>query len=220
MRSDADVKRDAEAELHGDPSIDATDIAVAVTDGVVVLTGFVCSYRQRNAAEAAVKRIAGVVAVVNDIDVRLPVLHQRPDPDIARDAVEALRRDLPEAADNIKVVVHDGRVTLEGEVEWNYQREEAKWSVYRIRGVLGVSDLIRLKPVAAPADIESAIAEIFARSALLDADRITIEVDGTHVRLSGTVGSWAEREEAECAVWTVPGVTSVENNLLVGEILS
>jgi osmotically-inducible protein OsmY len=220
MRSDADVKRDVEAELHSDPSIDATDIAVAVTDGVVALTGFVRSYRQRNAAETAAKRIAGVVAVVNDVDVRLPLLHQRPDPDIARDAVEALRRDLPEASDNIKVVVHDGWVTLEGEVEWHYQREEAKWSVYRVRGVVGVSNLILLKPAVAPLDIKSAIAEIFARNALLDADRITIEVDGGHVRLSGTVESWAEREEAERAVWTVPGVTSVENNLLVGENLS
>jgi osmotically-inducible protein OsmY len=187
---------------------------------VVTLTGFVRSSRQRNAAEAAAKRIAGAVAVVNDIEVRLPLLHQRPDPDIARDAVEALRRDLPEAADKIKVVVHDGWVTLEGEVEWNYQREEAMCAAYRVRGVLGVSNLIQLKAAVAAGDIKNAILEIFARNALLDADRITIEVDGGHVRLSGTVESWAEREEAERAVWTVPGVTSVENNLLVGEILS
>jgi osmotically-inducible protein OsmY len=220
MRADADVKRDVEAELNSDPSVDATDIAVAVTEGVVTVTGFVRSYRKRNAAEAAAKRIAGVVAVVNDIEVRWPLLHQRPDPDIARDAVEAIRRDLPEAADDIKVVVHDGWVTLEGEVDWNYQREEAKWAAYRVRGVLGVSNLIQLKAAVAVADVENAILEIFARNALLDADRITIEVDGGHVRLSGPVESWAEREEAERAVWTVPGVTSVENNLLVGEILS
>jgi osmotically-inducible protein OsmY len=216
MRPDPLIKADVEAELRSDPSVDATDIAVAVTDGVVTLTGFVRSYRRRNSAEAAAKRIAGVIGLVNDIEVRLPLLHQRPDPEIARDAVEALRRDLPEAAGMIKVVVHDSWVTLEGEVEWNYQREEAKWSVYRVRGVVGVSNLIRLKPVAAPADIRSAIAEVFARNAMIDASRITIDVDGSRVRLTGTVLSWAEREEAERAVWTMPGVTEVDNQLEVG----
>jgi osmotically-inducible protein OsmY len=220
MRQDDDVKQDVEAELLGDPSFDAADIAVNVKDGVVSLTGFVRFYRHRNAAVAAAKRVAGVAGVVDDIEVRLPLLHQRPDPLIARDAVQAFRRDLPETADTIQAIVHNGWVTLEGEVEWNYQREEAKRAVDRLRGVIGVSNLIRLKQVAAPADIRDAIAEAFRRNAMIDASRIRIEVNDREVALSGTVQSWAEREEAERAAWTTPGVTKVDNRIVVEQASS
>jgi len=137
MRSDIDIKRDVEAELRWNPDIDATDIAVAVKNGVVTLTGFVRSYAQKLEAEQTAKRVTGVVAVANDIEVRLPIFNQRPDPEIARDAVAAIQNELPYSSDHIRVVVKDGWVTLEGWVEWNYQRERAEWPVLRPRGVKG-----------------------------------------------------------------------------------
>jgi osmotically-inducible protein OsmY len=137
MRSDSDIKRDVETELRWTPDLDATDIAAAVKDGVVTLTGFVKSYLARYEAERAVKRVAGVRGVANDLEVRLPTVDQRPDPDIARDAVAALKAQLPFSSENIKVVVKDGWVTLEGEVEWNYQRERVEEAVRRVRGNQG-----------------------------------------------------------------------------------
>ena len=157
MRSDADIKRDVEDELQWDPDIDPTDIAVAVKDGVVTLTGFARSYAQKFEAEAAAKRVAGVVGVANDLEVRLPSIDERPDPDIARDAVHALRTRLPLSADNIKVIVKKGWITLEGEVEWNYQRETAENAVRWIKGVNGVSNLIQVKPRVAPSEARTAI---------------------------------------------------------------
>jgi osmotically-inducible protein OsmY len=215
MRSDADIKRDVEDELKWDPDIDPIDIAVAVKDGVVALTGFVRSYAQKFEAEAAAKRVAGVVGVANDLEVRLPSIDEQPDPDIARDAVHALKTQLPLAADNIKVIVKKGWITLEGEVEWNYQRETAENAVRWIKGVNGVSNLIQVKPRVAPSEIRQKIAEAFRRSAVLDANRITVETKGSEVILKGTVRSWAERQEAERAAWAAPGVTTVENRIAI-----
>jgi osmotically-inducible protein OsmY len=215
MKSDLEIEKDVEAELRSDPRIDAGDIAVAVKDGVVTLAGFVRGYGQKRRAEAAAKRVSGVAAVVNDIEVRLPLLHQRPDPQIARDAVETLRIDMPEVADQIRVVVRDGWVTLEGEVESNFEREEAEGAVALLRGVQGVSNLIRLKPRVVPADVKHRIEQAFERSALIDASHVSVEVNGSEVVLKGTVKSWAERDEAERAAWSVPGITNVDNQLIV-----
>ena len=135
---DSDIKRDVEDELQWDPSIDASDIAVAAKGGIATLTGFVRGYNQRWAAEAAAKRVSGVVGVVNDIEVRLPVIHQRPDPEIARDAVTAIQYAVPNSWEAIKIVVRDGWITLEGEVEWQFERERAERAVSRVRGVKGV----------------------------------------------------------------------------------
>ena len=143
-----DLKRDLEIELRGDPRVRSDDILVMVKDGVATLTGFVRSHRRKRAAEAAAKRVAGVAAIANDIEVRLPLLHHRPDPAIAHDVVEALRQDLPDSASEIQVTVKDGWVTLEGEVDWHDEREEATWTAYRQRGVIGVSNLIHLRPLA------------------------------------------------------------------------
>ena len=169
MRSDDEIKRDVEEELRWDPDLEHADIAVAVKDGVVTLSGFVRSWGQRRAAEQAAKRIAGVLGIANDIEVRLPMIHQRPDPEIARDAVDAIKLWLPFSYENIKVVVKDGWITLEGEVEWNYQREAAEKAVSRLKGVKGVSNFIQIKPRAAPTDIRRKIEEAFRRHAELDA---------------------------------------------------
>jgi osmotically-inducible protein OsmY len=215
MRSDSDIRRDVEFELKWDPDIDSTDIAVAVKNGVVTLTGFVRSFNDKWEAELAAKRVAGVVAVANDIEVRLPTIDERPDPEIARDAVAALRNELPYSSENIRVVVKDGWVTLEGAVEWNYQREMAEGAVRRVRGVKGVTNSIQLKPRVQPSDIKRQIEEAFRRSAEIDANRITVEANGSEVILKGTVRSWAEREEAERTAWRAPGVTKVDNRIIV-----
>ena len=215
MRLDSDIRRDVEDELRWDPDIDATDIAVAVNNGVVALTGFVRSYSQRTQAERDAKRVAGVVGVANDIEVRLPVIDQRPDPDIVRDAVSALKSELPYSSENIKVIAKDGKITLEGTVEWNYARERAESAVKRIRGVKGVTNSITLKPKVAPHEVRRKIEDAFRRSAEIDASRVTVEANGSEVILRGTVKSWAEREEAERAAWAAPGVTRVDNRVTI-----
>ena len=216
MKTDSDIKRDVENELRWDPDIDATDIAVTVKDGVVTLAGFVRSYSQKWEAERDSKRVSGVVGIANDIEVRLPAIDQRPDPDIARDVVAAIQTQLPFWHDHIKPVVKNGWVTLEGDAEWNFQRERAESAVRHVRGVKGVSNLIVVKPQAAPSEIKTRIEEALKRSAEVDASRITVETDGGKVILRGKVKSWAERQEAERAAWRAPGVTMVDNKINVG----
>ena len=215
MKSDRDIERDVRDELQWDPDLDATDIAVSVKDGVVTLTGFVKSYTDNYESEAAAKRVAGVAGVANDLEVRMPSVDERPDPEIARDAVSSIKGQLPISSEHIKVVVKNGWVTLEGQVEWQYQKNTAESAVRRIKGVKGVSNLIVLKPRAEPTEIKSKIMEAFKRNAELDANRIHIEANGSEVILKGTVRSWIEREEAERVAWSAPGVTRVEDRIVV-----
>jgi osmotically-inducible protein OsmY len=156
-----------------------------------------------------------VLGVANDIEVRMPSVDERPDPEIARDAVAAIKSQLPISSENIKVIVKDGWVTLEGQVEWQYQRSTAENSVRRIKGIKGVSNLIQLKPHAQPAEIKRKIQEAFRRNAEVDANRITVEARGGEVILKGTVRSWIEREEAERTAWSAPGVIKVEDRIIV-----
>jgi osmotically-inducible protein OsmY len=214
-RTDLDIKRDVEEELRSDPRIDATDIAVAVKDRVVTLTGFVRGYGQRRVAEEDAKRVLGVVGVANYIDVGLPIIHRRPDLFFGRDVVEALQDELPLSYDKIKVIVADGWVTLEGEVEWHHQRVRAEDAAARVRGVKRISNLIHVRPRVPPAEIKRKIETAFRRNAELDASRISVEARGSEVILTGTVRSSAEREEAERAAWRAPGVTNVENRIRV-----
>jgi osmotically-inducible protein OsmY len=215
MRSDEELKRDVEAELRWDHDIDPSDIGVAVKDGVVTLTGFVRSYMQKYDAERDAKRVAGVRAVANDLEVRLPVIHQKPDPDIAREVAQEIESELPYSYKLIKAVVSNGWVTLEGDVEWNYQKERAEAAARRVKGVKGITNFIMIKPKAEPEDVKRKIEEAFRRNAELDANRITVETNGSEVILKGSVRSWAERQEAERVAWLAPGVRKVENRISI-----
>jgi len=216
MRSDNEIKKDVEDELKWAPDIDATDVGVSVKNGVVALTGFVRKYLDKYEAEKAVKRVAGVVGVANDLEVRLPTGDERPDPEIAREAVASIKNQLPISWDRIKPIVKQGWITLEGQVEWNYQRETAEDVVRKIKGVKGVTNSIQIKPRVQPQEIKQKIEQALRRSAEIDADRIEVETHGGEVILKGKVRSWFERQEAERAAWAAPGVTRVDDRIVIG----
>jgi osmotically-inducible protein OsmY len=215
MRSDSEIKRDVENELQWDPDIKPDDIAVAVKEGAVALSGFVRSYSQKRQAEADAKYVTGVLAVANDIEVHLPIIHKRPDPDIAREVVSALKAQLRYSWKCIRAVVRNGWITLEGQVEWNYERERAEEAARRIRGVKGITNTIELRPRAAPLEVKAKIEEAFERNAEMDANKIIVEAHSGEVILHGTVRSWAEWREAERASWGAPGVIKVDNRLTI-----
>jgi len=215
MRVDIDIKRDVEAELKWAPDVNETDIAVKVVNGVVTLAGYTASYAEKYRAEAAVKRVIGVAAVANDLAVRPPRGGMPTDPEIARQAVAALREELPLVWQDIKLIVKDGHVGLEGTVEWHYERESAEASVRRVPGVLSVRNSISLKPRVAPTEIKQSIEDAFRRNAIIDAQKVTVDARGGDITLRGEVRSWAERDQAQQAAWAAPGVAHVKNELVV-----
>ena len=215
MRADTDIERDVEAELKWAPDVWDTDIAVKVTDGVVALTGYAASAHDKYRAEAAAKRVRGVTAVANDLAVRAPLGGMPTDPEIARDAVAALKLELPLVWEDVRPIVKNGHVALEGTVEWHDQRDRAEGAVRRLRGVLSVRNSISLKPRVATGEIKHRIEEAFRRSAIIDAQKVVVDSHGSEVTLRGEVRSWAERDQAQQTAWAAPGVLTVKNEISV-----
>lgn len=211
--SDADLKNDILSELKYEPYVKATDIGVLVDNGTVTLNGYATSYGEKWAAVRAAKRVAGVNALADDIKVKLLDGYSRTDGDIAAAAASQLRWSSTVPGDAVKITVSGGWITLDGEVEWWYQKNDAENAVEDLTGVKGVSNQISIKPKLSADKIESDIKSAFKRSALLDAEKITVETSGNKVTLRGKVRTYAEKEEAERTAWAAPGVYSVDNQL-------
>jgi osmotically-inducible protein OsmY len=214
-RTDEQIQRDVLAELKWDARVQPNEIGVAVKDGIVTLIGWVDSFTKRWAAEEAARRVRGVKAVANDIEVKLPISAERTDADIAAAAVHALEWDAMIPNDQVKVTVSKGWVTLDGEVNWQFERDDAERVVRRLTGVKGVTNLVRVKSRPTPSELKQKIEDALVRSAETDAERITVEVQGSKVILKGTVRAWAEKQEAERVAWSAPGVTSVDNRITI-----
>jgi osmotically-inducible protein OsmY len=216
MKTDQQLQQDVLDELKWEPSVREAEIAVSVKDGVVTLAGYVDSFAQKYAAVRAAERVNGVTAVADTLLVRLPSSHERTDTAIAHAVVNALRWDIEVPDDKIKARVEGGWITLDGEVEWQYQKEAAERAVRYLTGVKGVTNLIRVKP--APVStyaVTERIKDALRRTAEREAEDIAVEVEDGLVTLRGTVHSYTEKREAERAVWNAPGVSVVDDRLLV-----
>ena len=215
MKNDLELRRDIIDELEWEPSLDAAEIGVTARDGVVTLTGAAPSYAEKLSAERAVRRVCGVKAIANDIEVRLPGHAARTDTDIAVAAVDALKWKASVPQGRIQVAVSKGWIALEGEVDWQYQSEAALEAVRHLIGVKGVTNLIAVKPRVLTTEVKSRIEAAFLRSAELDAQNVRVETRDGKVTLSGDVHSWSERHEAERTAWAAPGVIHVENLIAI-----
>lgn len=216
MTSDQQLRDAVLDQLKWEPSIHEKEIATAVKSGVVTLAGHVSSYAEKFAAVRAIERLQGVIAVVDEIEVILPSEHRRSDTELAHTAVSTLRWDITVPDDRLKLTVRDGWITLEGDVMWQYQKSSAERAIRNLIGVKGVTNRIMVRPRRASVfDVSDKIKAALARSAELDAERISVEArDGT-VTLTGTVHSYAERRDAERAAWSAPGVTHVDDHIAV-----
>ncbi|MBI3301292.1 MAG: BON domain-containing protein [Deltaproteobacteria bacterium] len=215
MKTDAQLQHDIVEELNWEPSINATHIDVAVKEGVVTLSGYVPSLTEKWTAEYVVKGVAGVKAVADDLEVRLPGASERTDSDIARAAVNALEWNTSVPHDRITVTVRDGWITLEGSVDWPYHKTAAEDAVRHLMGVKGVTNALTVQPKVTATEISTKIAEAFKRNAALEAQKIWVETEGSKVILRGNLHSWLERAEAERVASAAPGVTEVENHISV-----
>jgi osmotically-inducible protein OsmY len=216
MRTDTELQHAVMEELTWEPSVDAAEIGVSAESGIVTLSGMVKSLPQKWAAEKAAQRVYGVKAVTDEIVVKLPGDGELSDTEIARAVVNALDWNASVPRGHVKVVVAHGWVNLEGTVRFHYERVAAEYAVRGLIGVKGVTNLISVKPPqTSPKDIKHKIEQAFERAADLDAEMISVEAKDGKVILRGTVDSWAEREQAELAAWAAPGVSRVENEILI-----
>ena len=216
MKTDLELKKDILAELAYEPSINAADIGVLVKQGGVLLNGSVSSYAAKLAATHAAKRVAGVKGVADEIAVRLPDSSRRTDDEIAAAAAKLIDWIITVPTGAVTVTVRDGWLTLKGVVEWAHQKNAAEEAVQRLTGVKGINNLIIIRPKQpTPSDVNTAIMAAFERHALLDAQKIAVETSGSKVVLRGTLGSCLEREEAERAARSAPGVSEVENRIII-----
>jgi osmotically-inducible protein OsmY len=215
MRPDIQLQGDIQDELHWEPSLESAHIGVAVDRGVVTLTGTVPSYTQRVTAQRAAERVRGVKAIVNELEVRLPdnLLHS--DGDLAKAVVDALRWRTTVPEDRVKVAVSQGWVSLEGDVDWHFQKASAEDVVRHLSGVKGITNAITIRPHATAADVKGRIEAAFRRNAELDATRVSVQVSDGKVSLHGMLPTWAERQEAERSAWSAPGVRQVENHIKI-----
>ena len=215
LRTNAEIQQDIVAELKWEPSVRDDDIAVAVRDSVATLAGFVHSYADKRKAESVVSKVRGVKGIANELEVKLPSASTRTDPEIARAAVDALRWDTLVPDEQVQVKVEKGWLNLEGQVEWQYQKEAAERAVRHLTGLKGMSNLLRVRVRAIPSDVKLRIKDTLKRWAQFDADRITVEMEGSKVVLRGMVRSYAEKRDAERAARNAPGVTEVDNQLAI-----
>jgi len=213
--NDRDIREAVEQALDWEPMIDAKAIGVSADDAVVTLTGHVATYAEKREAEKVAGAVRGVRAVVCELKVVLPTLHERTDEDIAHTAANALAWNTVVPKGRVKVWVDRGRITLEGTVDWQYERKAADRCVRYLAGVKDVNNHIVVKPSADKIAVKTMIEAALLRTAKLDAAGIHVDVRGDRVILSGSVQSWIEREEAERAAWSSPGVRDVSNLLLV-----
>jgi len=215
VKTDVDLKRDVEDELAWDPVINPASVGVAVRDGVVTVSGQLETYAEKHAVENALRRVSGVKAIAMELDVKLAPEHQRSDTDIANAAQMALRWNTLVPIDQIRLTVDKGWITLQGEVDWDYQRRSAEKAVRPLFGVKGISNEITLKPKTAPGDVVRRIEAALRRQAEREVKHMQVEVDGSTVTLRGEVRSWHERQAAQGAAWSAPGVRTVINELRV-----
>ncbi|MEQ7801945.1 BON domain-containing protein [Pedobacter sp. ASV1-7] len=217
MKNDSKIQKDVMDELKWEPLLNPSEIGVSVKNGIVTLSGEVDSYVKKIAAESATKRVLGVKAVAEDIQVILSPSLKKTDADIAAAVLNALKWNSVVQEDKIKIKVEDGIVKLEGEVEWEFQRKNIKRSIEFLSGVRMVINLIKVKPIIYSSEIKQKITSAFQRSANLDSKAIEVTVTDNKVTLYGKVRSFTEKQDAEDAAWAAPGVLHVDNKLEIEE---